>query len=461
MRRMRRLADRLVRFIARAASLGWFRAVEVTGLERIPRAGPLLVVANHHGGFVDPALLIALIPRPVRFLAMASLFRIVPLRPLLAIAGAIPIHRAQDRPTVGDDARGNVDAFAACYAHLREGGAIGIFPEGQASDEAHLLPIRTGAARIALGAHSRGAMGLRIVPVGLIYEDKQRARSRAYVRVGDPIELDADLATHPSVPPDETDRGAVAVLTSTIERRLADAAIDFRSADQRSALRLAANVALRWEHGDPRGRPPVGDVERLADRLSEAPTSLEAAVRTAAIAYREGLSAAGVPDAVVAPGAREALARRSALGWALTLALTPLAAVGLVANAAPAIGVYAVGRRAMPPVTHATAKFLTAITLFSANVAFLRWVAFDTVAHPWVLTLAAGPICGLAALWCVGRAIRARRARLGIRRLAAASALREDLRARRARLVDAVRAAVPGPEDRPGRNGAGSLDLQP
>ena len=185
MRPMRRIADRLVRLIARAATLGWFRAVEVTGLERIPRAGPVLLVANHHGGFVDPALLVATVPRPVRFLAMASLFRILPLRPLLALGGAIPVHRAQDAARDGEGTRGNVDTFSACFAHLHDGGAIGIFPEGQASDEAHLLPIRTGAARIALGAHSRGAMGLRIVPVGLIYEDKQRARARAYVRVGE------------------------------------------------------------------------------------------------------------------------------------------------------------------------------------------------------------------------------------------------------------------------------------
>jgi glycerol-3-phosphate O-acyltransferase/dihydroxyacetone phosphate acyltransferase len=349
---MRRVADRLVRLIARAATLGWFRAVEVTGLERIPRTGPVLLVANHHGGFVDPALLVATIPRPVRFLAMASLFRILPLRPLLAFGGAIPVHRARDADGVG--AGRNVDAFAACFAHLRDGGAIGIFPEGEASDEAHLLPIRTGAARIALGAHSRGAMGLRIVPVGLIYEDKQRARSRAYVRVGDPIELDSDLASNPSVPPDETDRDAVAALTRTIEARLTDAALDFRSAEQRSALRLAANVALRWEHGDPRGRPPVGEVERLADVLAEAPASGEEAVCSAAIDYRESLGAVGVSDAVVAPGAGEALARRSRRGWLLTLALAPLAAIGLIANAVPAIVVYAVGRRPMPPVTHAT-----------------------------------------------------------------------------------------------------------
>lgn len=462
---MRRVAERLARLIGRAATLGWFRAVEVTGLERIPRTGPVLLVANHHGGFVDPTLVVATVPRPVRFLATASLYRILPLRPLLAFAGAIPVHRAQDVAGGEAGTRRNVDAFAACFAHLREGGAIGIFPEGEASDETHLLPIRTGAARIALGAHSRGAMGLRIVPVGLIYEDKQRARSRAYVRVGEPIELDSDLATNPSVPPDETDRDAVAALTQAIEERMTDAAIDFRSAEQRSALRLAANVALRWEHGDPRGRPPVGEIERLADRLSEAREAAEAAVRSAAIEYREGLTAVAVSDAVVAPGAEEALARRSRIGWLLTLGLAPLAVVGLVANAVPAIAVYAVGRRPMPPVTHATAKFLTAITLFTANWALLRWVVFDTTARPWLLTLAVGPVCGLVALWCVGRAIRARRARLGLRRLAAASGVLEDLRARRARLVHAVRAATSGstasPQDRRRADGAGSLDLQP
>jgi 1-acyl-sn-glycerol-3-phosphate acyltransferase len=373
---MRRLADRLVRWIARTATLGWFRAVEVTGLDRIPRRGPVLLVANHHGGFVDPALLVATVPRSVRFLAMASLFRILPLRPLLALAGTIPVHRTQDAAG-GAGALRNVDAFAACFAHLRDGGVIGIFPEGQASDEPHLLPVRTGAARIALGAHSRGAMGLTIVPVGLIYEDKQRARSRAYVRVGDPIVMDEDLATNPAVPPDESDGDAVIALTKTIEERLADAALDFETAEQRSALRMAANVELRWEHGDPRGRPPVGEVERLADRLSEVHPVAEAAIRAAATDYREGLAAAGVSDAVVAPGAETAFARRSRAGWVLTVALAPLAAAGLLANAAPTALVYAVGRRPLPPVTHATAKFLTAIVGFSANWTALRWWVFD------------------------------------------------------------------------------------
>jgi hypothetical protein len=155
----------------------------------------------------------------------------------------------------------------------------------------------------------------------------------------------------------------------------------------------------------------------------------------------------------VAPGAEEALARRSRICWTFTLALSPLALAGLLANAVPTVLVYAVGRRSMPPVTHATAKFLTAIVAFAANWAVLRWWVFADTAHPWLLTLAAGPACGLAALWCVGRALRARRARIGIRTLAGAASVLEDLRVRRVRLVEAVRAATPAASQGPGPDG--------
>ena len=67
--------DVMMRSIARAATFGWFRSVETSGVERVPRRGPALIVANHDGGFVDPVLLAAALPRFPRFLAMASLWR--------------------------------------------------------------------------------------------------------------------------------------------------------------------------------------------------------------------------------------------------------------------------------------------------------------------------------------------------------------------------------------------------
>ena len=98
-----------VRVLARLATLGWFRTVEHTGLEHVPDDGPVLVVANHAGGFIDPALLAAALPRFPRFLAMATLWK-TPARPLLWLAGAIPVYRSADGGT-----RGNPHTFAACH----------------------------------------------------------------------------------------------------------------------------------------------------------------------------------------------------------------------------------------------------------------------------------------------------------------------------------------------------------
>jgi hypothetical protein len=359
---------------------------------------------------------------------MAALWKIWPLRPLLALAGTIPVRRVRDGDTVA-----NVGMFSACHEVLRREGVIGIFPEGEASDSPHVLPLRTGTARVALGARARGAVGLRVVPVGLIYEDKQDARSRAYVRVGEPIDIDTLRSG------DDSDRALVQELTSEIEARLAAAAIDFKSAEEQTALRFAAKVALRWEDADPRERPRVGEVERLADRLGG---SSSGSVVSASTAYREALLAAGVPDDVVAPGAIDAYRRRGRPGWILALALSPFALVGAIANALPMLGLYAVGRRSMAPVTRATAKFLTALVLFSANWLLLRYWVLPEGSRPWLLTLAVGPICGLATVWLVERSIRARRARLGIGRLVGERSVLEELQKRREAVVDAVREVV-------------------
>ena len=95
-----------------------------------PRTGPVLLVASHHGGFVDPALLVAVIPRPISFLAVGTLFRNPVIRGFLSFAGALPIHRAQDSAGAARSA-GNVHTFAACFDDLREGGVIGSSPRAR------------------------------------------------------------------------------------------------------------------------------------------------------------------------------------------------------------------------------------------------------------------------------------------------------------------------------------------
>ncbi len=442
-----RARDLAMRSIARLAALGWFRSVETSGLERMPIQGPVLVVANHEGGFVDPALLAATLPRFPRFLAMASLWR-TPARPFLTLAGAIPVRRASAGPTGG-----NVRAFEACHVVLAEDGVVAIFPEGRASDEVRLLPVKTGAARISLGARTAGAEGLRIVPVGLIYEDKARARARVYVRVGDPIDLDAELGA--IVPrgrrASEDDRETVGALTATIGRHLADAALDFESAAQLSSLALAATIALRPLDADPGWRPNFATREDLTTQLGGAPERLQTPVREAADAYRGGLEANAITDAAVATDPeRHRRVHLAGVAGAVLLALPAL--VGLVVNSLPMLATWLCGRRSMAPVSRATVKFLVAFVTFP-----LVWVAWrylppvrDT-AHPWWTTALIGPFCGLATAWVGARLRRARRARVNLRRLAGVGASLDELRSRRDRVVEAVAAVTA--EDRFGQAG--------
>src|SRR5207247_683798 len=75
----------------------------------------------------------------------------------------------------------NLETFARCRSLLARGGTIALFPEGSSHNEPAPLPLKTGAARIALEAEDEhGPLGMRVVPVGLVYEDKERFRSRGW-----------------------------------------------------------------------------------------------------------------------------------------------------------------------------------------------------------------------------------------------------------------------------------------
>ncbi len=149
-----------------------------------------MLVANHRNGLVDGLLLMAALPRFPRFLGKSTLFRIPVLWPFLKLAGVVPVYRAQD----GAPTARNRQAFAHAGRLLATGGLLALFPEGISHDWPALQPLRTGAARIALAAAGQGAAGVSTVAVALVYDDKQRFRSQALVKVGRPEPVDGWLA---------------------------------------------------------------------------------------------------------------------------------------------------------------------------------------------------------------------------------------------------------------------------
>jgi glycerol-3-phosphate O-acyltransferase/dihydroxyacetone phosphate acyltransferase len=202
----------------------FFRRIEVVGVERVPAEGPLLFVLNHPNGLVDPALVFVSLPRRVSFLAKSTLFDNPIGAFVLRTFEILPVYRRID-----PEARtaSNVSTFDNCFDLLRRGRCIAIFPEGISHDEPQLQKMKTGAARIALGAVSGAepANGLKIVPVGLYYTSKTSFRSEALIRYGEifdvePVGLEAN---------GEAPRQAVEELTAKIENSLRDVTLNLET----------------------------------------------------------------------------------------------------------------------------------------------------------------------------------------------------------------------------------------
>jgi glycerol-3-phosphate O-acyltransferase / dihydroxyacetone phosphate acyltransferase len=236
MRLLRRLLDDLLRLFARVTLHVFFRDVEVKGLENLKQVdGAMLLVANHVNNLIDPFLLLGFVGRRPRFLAKSTLWSHPVVAPLLLLMGALPVYRRQDGARVSR----NIQTFARCREILGRGGTVSLFPEGRSHNEPGPQPLKTGAARIALDTAARHPeVRLKIVPVGLIYEDKERFRSRVLLHVGTPIDPAIEVAHHP-------DPGASAVrqLTRRIAAGLESVTVRFASWEEARLVDRAAFLA--------------------------------------------------------------------------------------------------------------------------------------------------------------------------------------------------------------------------
>ena len=219
----------LTRFVDALVGI-FFREIEVSGLEHVPREGGGIVVSWHPNGLVDPALILTQLPRRVVFGARDGLFRVPGLGALMRALGTVPVKRAIDaEPGMDEAARreANRRTLAALAAEINAGSFAALFPEGISHDEPGVVELKTGVARLYYQARAATPAGMPppvILPVGLFYDRKARFRSRAHVQFHPPVVLPNDLDVTPSgAEPEEEARARVRRLTELVERVLTDA----------------------------------------------------------------------------------------------------------------------------------------------------------------------------------------------------------------------------------------------
>lgn len=420
---------RLIAYLARFAASLLFRRIEVADLHRLPTDRPVLLVANHFNGFIDPVVIASSLRKTPRFVAKATLTSAPLVGWLLRRAGVVFVHR------LADGAGSNDDAFVECHRALVAGDIVAIFPEGTTHDRPQLDPIKTGAARIALGARAAGARDLVIVPVGLTFPDKVALRSSALVQVGRPITV--DQAVPAGVGPDDPE--AVREVTGLIDEGLRSVSLDFPDVETALAMEQAAHVALS---SPTRPDPPLEERYDLTRLLGRASETQQATVRAAMGRYAALLSGLRLTDTdVIAPTSPARLLRSAAGIAVLVVALGGVVAATALVNAIPTALVAAISLFVKTPVTKGTVRVLVGLLAFPT-----AWITAGVLATdgalPVTLVVLTAAVGALAAVWLVERALaltqmllrwQAQRERIGSVGLATSV---------RAEVVAAVRAAT-------------------
>jgi 1-acyl-sn-glycerol-3-phosphate acyltransferase len=385
---------RLIAWMARFATSLLLRRVEVAGMERVPDDRPVLLVANHFNGFVDPLLIASALGRLPRFIAKDAL-RKVPLTGfLLRRAGVVFVRRQVD---AGRGRVSNEDAFAECHRALAARDVVAIFPEGTTHDRPRIDPLKTGAARIALGARAAGAEHVAIVPVGLTFPDKVALRASALVQIGPPIDIDVVV---PGAGPDDVE--AVRQLTAVIDHGLRSVSPDYEDVETALALEQAALVALSSED-DP--DPSLEARHELARRLGRTSHADQATVRNEVGRYTTLLAGLRLTDADIVRPTNPTRLLRSALGIAvLVVLLGSVVAATAIINVWPALVVAAASLLVKAPVTKGTVRVLVGLVAFPTAWVTAAMVTADGFLAVTALVLTAA-VGALAAIWLVERAL--------------------------------------------------------
>ena len=226
---------RLLRLFSKLAIHIFFRRVEVEAQAQVPLDGPVLFVANHSNALIDPLLLVTSLRRRVAITAKNTLKKNPIMRLLFASVGVITFHRGVD-VTNGASPRQNVQSLKDCRQVLQRQGALCIFPEGVSHSGPKLREFRTGPARCALDyLRKNGNIGrLKIVPVGMLYTEKERYRSSVWLRYGEPLDVQLWKDANP-------DGGAVE-LTAELERRVTALTVNYQSRRESAILSWVADV---------------------------------------------------------------------------------------------------------------------------------------------------------------------------------------------------------------------------
>jgi 1-acyl-sn-glycerol-3-phosphate acyltransferase len=161
----------------------FFRRIDVVGLDKLQKANPSILIANHPASFLDAMVLAVFLRRSLYFYVRGDIFSHPLAYRVLTMLHMIPIY---SREHGTENLERNKRTFDRGRKLLSQGKLLLIFPEGFSRQSKQLETFKKGAARVALQtAFDDGFAGeLYIQSVAINYSSHSRG-ANLFIRVGE------------------------------------------------------------------------------------------------------------------------------------------------------------------------------------------------------------------------------------------------------------------------------------
>ena len=184
-----KLTHFLTRELVRQGIKRFLRMVTHVGVENLPdEKCPVIFVSNHQNGLMDPMVVSGLLKPQLHWLSRADVFWNPIVRKYLLACNGIPIYRQRDK--LPDLKERNEIIWDCCTKRLEKGAVLSLFPEGNHNSKKTIRSLKRGLSDLIGLAVSRSEklMKLKVIPVGIDYEDYPGYKRRLSFRIGKEIE---------------------------------------------------------------------------------------------------------------------------------------------------------------------------------------------------------------------------------------------------------------------------------
>ncbi|MAL16970.1 MAG: hypothetical protein CL670_07935 [Balneola sp.] len=164
----------------------FYKKMQLTGREDLPKNKPLLFVPNHQNSFMDAFLVTTNLKQVMYFLTRAKAFNPPIMGWFLRSLNMLPVYRVRDGLS---SVQKNNAIFDLCYDYLKNQESVLVFAEANHNLKRRIRPLSKGFTRIAFGAEEKydWDLDIQIVPVGVNYSSHREGRNHVHIKFGECI----------------------------------------------------------------------------------------------------------------------------------------------------------------------------------------------------------------------------------------------------------------------------------